>query len=257
MSDIYERVDIYRLLGNKSVLFMGDSIMRNIYKDLVYFITERNPKGQLTRRRHLCAKGEDSFMGDTLVDYPDEVRFRNYVETRDYHLQSKDIQLSFYFITRCYSDTVHEFFANYKQKFGSYPDVIMVNSALWDINRWGPSGIKSFNENIVSLMEMFTRILEDYTQVIWMTTPPISTEIRGGFQLKDLKFQQLSMRFNIMEGNARAAFVTAQHGFDVIDMHHHFANEIHRRAQDGVHWNPDAVRMQTNIFLTHVALSRG
>ena len=42
-----------------------------------------------------------------------------------------------------------------------------------------------------------------------------------------------------------------------LDMHYHFYHQVHRRAADGIHWNPDAVRMQTNIILTHISLSRG
>ena len=74
------------------------------------------------------------------------------------------------------------------------------------------------------------------------------------------------MRFNIMEGNRYAATVAAAYGYDVIgrtcwqrychsirtlvlpflDMHYHFTSQIHRRSPDGVHWNPDAVRMQVD-----------
>lgn len=39
-------------------------------------------------------------------------------------------------------------------------------------------------------------------------------------------------------------------------MHYYMLSQIHRRATDGIHWNPDAVRMQTNIILTHYCLSR-
>lgn len=34
-------------------------------------------------------------------------------------------------------------------------------------------------------------------------------------------------------------------------------NQIHRRSEDGIHWNPDAVRMQTNIIMTFFCNSRG
>ena len=30
------------------------------------------------------------------------------------------------------------------------------------------------------------------------------------------------------------------------DMHYHFYHQVHRRAADGIHWNPDAVRMQVS-----------
>ena len=41
-----------------------------------------------------------------------------------------------------------------------------------------------------------------------------------------------------------------------LDMHAYMLNQIHRRSSDGIHWNPDAVRMQVNIILTHYCLSR-
>lgn len=52
-------------------------------------------------------------------------------------------------------------------------------------------------------------------QVIWMTTPPISVEIRGGFMVEQLEFQKYSMRFNIIEANNFAAKVAVIYGFDV------------------------------------------
>ena len=35
MADIFERQDAVYVLKGKSVLFLGDSIMRNIYKDFI------------------------------------------------------------------------------------------------------------------------------------------------------------------------------------------------------------------------------
>ena len=65
------------------------------------------------------------------------------------------------------------FFKN-KRKF-KYPDVIMINGAIWDINRWGPLGPKEYSSYIEKLCKFLLEILEDSpkTQVIWMTTPPI------------------------------------------------------------------------------------
>ena len=39
-------------------------------------------------------------------------------------------------------------------------------------------------------------------------------------------------------------------------MHFYMLTQIHRRAMDGIHWNPDAVRMQVNTIITHYCLSR-
>ncbi len=36
MCDIFKKQDLLRVFGNKSVLFLGDSIMRSLYKDFVW-----------------------------------------------------------------------------------------------------------------------------------------------------------------------------------------------------------------------------
>ena len=41
-----------------------------------------------------------------------------------------------------------------------------------------------------------------------------------------------------------------------LDMHYYMSSQIQRRADDGIHWNPDGVRYQTIVFLTHFCLSR-
>merc|ERR1712029_930622 len=63
-------------------------------------------------------------------------------------------------------------------------------------------------------------------------------------------------RFNVAECNQFASHCCASYGFDVLDMHFYMLTQIHRRAMDGIHWNPDAVRMQVNTIITHYCLSR-
>ena len=48
----------------------------------------------------MCAKGEDSFENDTLIDFKEMTAGRDYRETRDWYLQHEDLQLTFKFITR-------------------------------------------------------------------------------------------------------------------------------------------------------------
>ena len=38
MADIFQRIDAVHVLKGKSILFLGDSIMRNIYKDLIVLL---------------------------------------------------------------------------------------------------------------------------------------------------------------------------------------------------------------------------
>lgn len=253
--DLFIKQDVAKLLEGKSILFLGDSIMRNIYKDLVW-LTSPKDDNKLIPQKYMMAKGEWEFCSDTLLNGSELTAGRNYKEERDWYIDEHDIQYTSVFITRCYSDYLKDFLLGYTARFGSYPDAIFINSALWDINRWGPSGIEEYKFNLHKLMDLLTETLPRHTQVVWMTTPPISVEIRGGFVIPQLEFQTHSMRINIMEANQYAATVVATYGYDVLDMHYYMHMQIHRRAADGIHWNPDAVRMQVNILLTHYALSR-
>jgi len=235
--------------------------MRNIYKDLIVLLDVGSRNG-LTKVRALQAKGEPSHLGDKLIYGTREPGGklgvgRGYREERDYWQESSDIQLSFNFLTRSCTPETRRFIRDFPRTHGSYPDIIIINSALWDINRWGPHGIENYHKDVEELMSLLKRALNPRTQVIWMTTPPISVDIRSGLLIRETQFQRHSMRFNIMEANQCAASIVAGHGFDVLDMHYHFYHQVHRRAADGIHWNPDAVRMQSNIILTHISLARG
>jgi hypothetical protein len=238
-------------------MFMGDSIMRNLYKDFVWLTADKT-NGVLIPQRHMQAKGEETFMGDTVITKSEEnLKGREYEEERDWYSGPEDdIQYTFMFITKCFSPKLEESIRGWKDKYGSYPDFILINSCLWDINRWGPRGIEEFKENVPKLMQLFKSLLPDYTQLIWMTTPPISVEVRGGFMIEQLEFTKHSMRFNVMESNVYAANVVASYGYDVVDMHYYLLKQINRRCPDGIHWNPDAVRLQLNIVMTHICLAR-
>jgi len=271
MADIFKRVDVVRVLGKsaenrqgKSILMIGDSIMRCMYKDIVHLLNEEN-KNSLTDVDFFRKKWDDqyhgqkfSYQGDRLlnISYGNRPQLA-YREERDFYQPESDIQISYVFITRCYSEYLVKFIDEYPIKFGAYPDLILMNSALFDINRYGGKGISKYKENIKLLMDFFRTTLPARTQVVWMTTPPISCDVIGGFSLHHLKdVQGPSMRFNVMEGNVCTANAAAVAGFDVLDLHYHCRNIVFRRAQDGIHWNPDAVRFQTNLWLTHYCTSQ-
>jgi len=277
MADIFKRVDVVRVLGKsaenrqgKSILMIGDSIMRCMYKDIVHLLNEEN-KNSLTDVDFFRKKWDDqyhgqkfSYQGDRLlnISYGNRPQLA-YREERDFYQPESDIQISYVFITRCYSEYLVKFIDEYPIKFGAYPDLILMNSALFDINRYGGKGISKYKENIKLLMDFFRTTLPARTQVVWMTTPPISSNIMGAdttyswFGLHHLKdVQGPPMRFNVMEGNVCAANAAAVAGFDVLDLHYHCRNIVFRRAQDGIHWNPDAVRFQTNLWLTHYCTSQ-
>ena len=52
MADIFQRSDVRNVLLNKKVVFLGDSILRNIYQDLVWLFEH----GDFTPHRTLVDK---------------------------------------------------------------------------------------------------------------------------------------------------------------------------------------------------------
>merc|ERR1719193_2618843 len=232
--------------------------MRNIYQDFLYLLE----KGDMTPHSMLRKKGVQipSFEGDQLVDGTGGLTAgRNYKEIREYrgsrgHME--DFMLAnYFFLTQCFSWELEDFLLRFKRRHGS-PDLILVLSALWDINRWGPEGIPNYIKNCRKLLSLVKNTFSYSTQLIWLTSPPISVDIWGGFLVEGMEFQKRSMRFNVMEGNLMVAQTTAAYGFDVVDLHYWMTHQIHKRMPDGIHWTQDAVRLQLNIILTHFCLSR-
>jgi len=285
MADVFKREDVEKLFAKgasdewgemregRTILMIGDSIMRCMYKDFVYLLNSEN-NDHLTPVRHYRQiwdadeyKGKThSYQGDKLLNknYGDQfgggMDYRAssktlYREERDFRCPKTDIQVSYFFITRCYSDYLAQLIDLYPKKgWGRYPDIILINSGLWDINRYGKRGLKDYTQNMRFLMDMLKTTLPRYTQVIWCTTPPISCGIIGGFQLHG--YQEEWMRVNVMESNNYCANLVACYGYDVLDMHYHLKDIVFRRASDKIHWNPDAVRFQTNLWLTHYCITR-
>jgi len=265
MADVFLKSDVRSIFKDKKVLFMGDSVLRNLYQDFVYLVE----KGTLTPNKLLKKKGKQiedgEFPGDNLVQGGEMVPGRDYQEVREFQSTGREnIQATFNFLCRCYDlgrphpkgeHVVEDFIDRYKEKKGD-PDLIIILSALWDINRWGPSGIEFYKKNCKALLEKVQGTFSDQTQLIWLCAPPVSVEVWGGLMVEGMEFQRRSMRFNVMEGNLMVALTTAAFGFDVLDLHYWMTHQIHKRMPDGIHWTQDAVRLQLNIILTHFCLSR-
>jgi len=265
MADVFLKSDVRSIFKDKKVLFMGDSVLRNLYQDFVYLVE----KGTLTPNKLLKKKGKQiedgEFPGDNLVQGGEMVPGRDYQEVREFQSTGREnIQATFNFLCRCYDlgrphpkgeHVVEDFIDRYKEKKGD-PDLIIILSALWDINRWGPSGIEFYKKNCKALLEKVQGTFSDQTQLIWLCAPPVSVEVWGGLMVEGMEFQRRSMRFNVMEGNLMVALTTAAFGYDVLDLHYWMVHQIHKRMPDGIHWTQDAVRLQLNIILTHFCLSR-
>jgi len=82
----------------------------------------------------LMKQGELSFLGDKLIEggkMGEMTNGKNYTEVRECHLPSH--LLRFYFVTRVYSAYMETVIADLV--IDHRPDIIVINSCLWDISR--------------------------------------------------------------------------------------------------------------------------
>ncbi|KAL1424485.1 hypothetical protein MTO96_020123 [Rhipicephalus appendiculatus] len=218
--------DARNLLKNRRIVLMGCSNVRAIYKDLICVYQ----KDEFISNQKLKLKMEESSFGDVLVSHGKKHNGRDYKEERLYTRNKTSI--AFYFLTRIYSDYVKSILAGMVDD--NVPDVIIVGSCLWDITRWGPNGVKEYKENLNKFFN-----------------------VRGGFLIPQLEFLKYSLRFHVLEANSFCRETADKYGIDVVDIHYHLRMLLEHRAEDGIHWLPLAVRLCTNLVLTHIALSWG
>ena len=202
--------EVRDLFGDKKVVFLGDSIMREIYKDFVWLHSdgkliphdlmidikdkERNEAGEPIIQSTLC-EGERLIPGtgvltDDLKKSSFESRIfpticlqclkcsgRHFKEEREYVVRKNRLRLArFYFLTKCWSDHLEEFLLRVKKEDGD-PDVILILSCLWDTNRWSSRvnirhshWLSSYIAGL-SLVESF-RVFLDYSAVFLSVATP-------------------------------------------------------------------------------------
>ncbi|XP_050395402.1 PC-esterase domain-containing protein 1A [Patella vulgata] len=248
MTNSFMQHDVENLLLNKFVVIIGDSVQRGVYKDLVMLLT----KNKYLTKGHLRAKGEYTFEGDELIEGGCRGKMTNginYREVRQYN--SGDHLIRFYFVTRCYNNYVESILLDLKQE--PYPDVVIMNSCLWDITRYGRDAINEYKENLQKTVKRFKDVLNADCLFIWNCTLPISSNARGGFLIPEVSFMNSTLRLDIIEANYFAREVFVKKSCDVLDLHFHLRNQLHRRTADGIHWDYTAHRRITNLILSHIA----
>lgn len=248
MAAIFLQKDAQELLKNKYVIVMGGSIQRSIYKDLIRLIQGNT----FLTDNLLRMKGEDSCLRDKLLDggmRGADKKGIGYREVRQY--QTDFYFLQFIFMTRSYNsyiESVINKLASAEQK----PDVIIVNSCLWDITRYGKVPVPEYKQN---LHKLFKKLKSDLPEclVIWNTNPAISHNPKGGVFIPGLDYLKDSMELHVLEANYYASKAAVEYGHDVIDLHYFLRHQIHRRAEDGIHWDMTGHRRITNLILSHIA----
>nr|XP_027223411.1 uncharacterized protein LOC113815552 isoform X2 [Penaeus vannamei] len=255
MADIFRQDEVTKLLCERSVLMLGDSNMRSIYRDLIYLLVDGGiiPPEMLRRSKSRNA----GHCGDRVVELSKEdTAGRDFVEVRAF--ESNGLCVRYNFITRVYSSTVKRELKAIEDGEAPIPHVVIMNSCIWDLTRWGAKQEDQYKKNMIDLFQHLRCLLPEDTLIIWLTTLPVSTgKIRGGVMIKQLEFVQHSMEFIVMEANKFAQELCMAFDFNLLDLHYYMRFQLQRRTKDGLHWEPPAVRMMTNFILSHIALSFG
>lgn len=241
--------EVQQLLHNKFVVVLGDSIQRAVYKDLVLLLQ----KDCLLSSSQLKSKGELSFERDVLLEGGRWGRMHNgahYREVRQFcsgrHL------IRFYFLTRAYSPYVEDILQ--QLRWGEYaPDLVIMNSCLWDLSRYRSNFLRNYREDLERLFQRLDQVLPTHCLMVWSTTMPVAEVVSGGFILRDAPGCPSRLREDVMEANFYSSREAARRGFDVLDLHFHFRHAGQHRLSDGVHWDERAHRYLSQLLLAHVA----
>uniref|UniRef100_UPI00398F5874 PC-esterase domain-containing protein 1A n=1 Tax=Pristiophorus japonicus TaxID=55135 RepID=UPI00398F5874 len=233
------------LLHNKFVVILGDSIQRTVYKDLVLFLQTDH----CLTNAQLRSKGDESFAGDVLVEGGKMSNGTEYREARQFHGPAH--LLRFYFITRVYSAYMESVLADFQAEL--QPDILIVNSCVWDISRYGSNAIWEYRQNLRRFFSRLNEVLLPECLVIWNMAMPLGDKLKGGFLIPELQHLDATLRCDVIEANFYSAVLADAHGFDVLDLHYRFRFQLQHRAQDGIHWNHLVHRCITRMLLLHIA----
>ena len=66
-----------------------------------------------------------------------------------------------------------------------------------------------------------------------------------------------TMELHVLEANYYASKVAVENGHDVVDLHYFLRHQIHRRAEDCIHWDMTGHRRITNLVLTRISQTWG
>ncbi|XP_059211146.1 PC-esterase domain-containing protein 1A-like isoform X1 [Centropristis striata] len=241
-----------QLLHNKFVVVLGDSIQRAVYKDLVLLLQ----KDKYLSLRQLRSKGEMSFEQDCLVEGGCLSEMHNgtaYREVRQF--QSAHHLVRFYFVTRVYSSYMKSILEDFRH--GLKPDVIIMNSCVWDISRYNSKWMDDYKENLHKFFGELKGILPEETLVVWNLTMPLGESIKGGFLVPEIEHKAPQLRYDVIDGNFYSGTLADAYGMDVLDLHFQFRFSLRHRTNDGVHWNAIAHRRITCLLLQHTAQAWG
>ncbi|NIG57867.1 hypothetical protein BU61_190 [Pontoporia blainvillei] len=162
------------------------AVQRAVYKDLVLLLQ----KDSLLTAAQLKAKGELSFEQDQLMAGGQLGELHNgtqYREVRQFCSGSGHHLVRFYFLTRVYSEYLEGVLE--ELTYGPAPDLVIINSCLWDLSRYGRCSMESYRENLERVFMRMDQVLPDSCLLVWNMAMPLGERVTGGFLLPEASDQ--------------------------------------------------------------------
>ncbi|CAD6186117.1 unnamed protein product [Caenorhabditis auriculariae] len=248
------------LLADKHVLFIGDSLIRGIYKDLILFLQNN----ELTTHEVLRKSNEVSTYGDRQIDIIPLELNKVFQQAREY--QSDFHLIQYVFTSRAMRYDLEKLVLMI-EKSGERPDIVVMNSALWDMTRYRydreeddeDCTYEEYLHRLSIFLRLMRTVLPPDAMFIWVTMPLISAPLKDrGFQFhgnQPWSREEFEYgRMKCLEGNYRAVQLVRNAGFDVLDLAFYFNQQAFfpMRTSDGVHWGNVACRFMTQMLLGHI-----
>jgi len=254
MGDIFKSGEAQSLLSQKHVVILGDSNFRSIYKDTITLLQDTKFLATSDAKN----KGEHSCKGDALVEGGRKGRMHNGISYREKRLyKTIRFKVEYEFITRAYNTHVEGILKSMRERERK-PDLLIINSALWDMTRYGANCVKEYKDNLRRLFDRLSSWIAPFgTLIVWAAAPPISGSPSGALLVPEVDFLKDSLRMDIICANAFAQKLADEHDLDFVDLHFFLRQQIHRRVKDGIHWDNTALRRVVNVLLTHVTEAWG
>uniref|UniRef100_A0A914C3T0 Uncharacterized protein n=1 Tax=Acrobeloides nanus TaxID=290746 RepID=A0A914C3T0_9BILA len=245
------------LFNDTHVVFVGDSLVRGLYKDFVSRIFGRE---LLILESSMKKRNESSYCtNERLLEMKDPNDKREYFEFREYLTDTHWVQ--FLFTTRIYNDKVEQLLAHFEE---NRPDVVILHSNIWDSTRYSNDdriSLTQFALRLGHLCQRLKEILDPTAVVIFVLLPPAAYEQATtkngktkGFLSETHKEMNRMARFVSAAVNYFAAQIMAQYGFDVLDLNYYFQQDMFTalRAADGLHYTSLGVQIMTQTLIGHI-----
>ncbi|KAH7727091.1 PC-Esterase [Aphelenchoides avenae] len=256
----YDPAFVRKLFCGLHVVFIGDSMSRALYKDLITLLDNGQPYGQsqLVTTEALKKKMEYQYKGDHMIVKKNEGDSTTFIEVREYCTEHHLLQ--FFFTTRAYKEDLECIIAKMRS---DPPDVVFMQSCIWDVSRYyrdADPHMKEYAARVGRLCRVLSDVLLPTTTFVWLGLPPaeegITSKPTKGFMANPIvyKYTKEQLNYNMRMANSVAAQIVSSFGFDVCDMVPHFdRREMNMfREPDGVHFNPLGTRIMTQFIVAHL-----